>query len=89
MDWERIKCLRMRWRTMAGAGVIGFLAALQALGAVDVTPLVAYFVGDEHKVAAIMTLWSLSLVVFRAITTQELFHHIEPTQGAKLVDEGS
>jgi hypothetical protein len=68
--WSKLRANIKGWRTLIAAGVTVLLGLADALGAIDVRPLIRVFVhGDEAQVGAVMTALALTFALLRLITT--------------------
>jgi hypothetical protein len=68
--WQKLRGGLKGWRTIVAAILTGLLGLADAVGALDLRPLVRVFVhGDEAQVGAVMTVLAVLFALLRLVTT--------------------
>ncbi len=68
--WQNLRGKLKGWRTIAAAILTALLGLADAIGAIDLRPLIRVFVhGDEAQVGAVMTTLAIVFALLRLVTT--------------------
>ena len=68
--WQKLRGRLKGWRTIVAALLMGILGFADAVGALDLRPLIRIFVhGDEAQLGAVMTALAILFALLRLVTT--------------------
>jgi hypothetical protein len=68
--WQKLRGRLKGWRTIVAAILTALIGLADAVGAIDLRPLIRIFVhGDEAQVGAVMTGLAVLFALLRLVTT--------------------